>query len=170
MILFAYAIALLAVAWAVASRGRPWLLRLDERRQQRIRLAGMAIVVLVGAGGAALDHWCRADCGQRCPWRGTGRLAGFPGGCAPARRVGPHDPCVQRPEHPDAGAAVGRAACANAGPGPGITGVTLRGIGARRPGCQLTGVGAAGAWLGRWRRLPIRPHRAFPLAVPSTAR
>ncbi len=59
MILFAYAIALLAVAWAVASRGRPWILRLDERRQQRIRLAGMAIAVLVGVAGVAVI-WVQA--------------------------------------------------------------------------------------------------------------
>src|SRR6266508_3402392 len=121
MILFAYAIALLAVAWAVASRGRPWILRLDERRQQRIRLAGMAIAVLVGVAGVAVI-WVQA----------TGEAADqavLPWTIGAALIVG--------------GVVHG------AGPGPGITGVTRRGIGARRPGCQLTGVGAAGAWLGR---------------------
>src|SRR6266540_4046832 len=53
MILFAYAIALLAVAWAVASRGRPWILRLDERRQQLIRLAGVAVIWVQATGEAA---------------------------------------------------------------------------------------------------------------------
>jgi hypothetical protein len=59
MILFAYAIALLAVAWALAARGRPWILGLDEERQQRIRLAGMAIAVLVGVAGVAVV-WVQA--------------------------------------------------------------------------------------------------------------
>lgn len=59
MILLAYAIALLAVAWALASRRRPWVLRLDEQDRQRVRLAGMAITVLAGvAGGAVL--WVQA--------------------------------------------------------------------------------------------------------------
>ena len=54
MLLVAYAFLAVVTAWALGPRGGPWLLRLSEPGQQRVRLAAGVLDTAVGALGVAV--------------------------------------------------------------------------------------------------------------------
>ena len=54
MLLPAYALLAGVVAWALGRRGAPWILRLGEAGQQRVRLAGGMLDTVVAAVGIAV--------------------------------------------------------------------------------------------------------------------
>ena len=54
MLLLAYAFLGGVIAWALGRRGGPWILRLGEPGQQRVRLAAGMLDTAVGAIGIAV--------------------------------------------------------------------------------------------------------------------
>ena len=54
MLLFAYAFLAVVTAWVLRPRRGPWLLRLSESGQQRVRLAAGVLDTAVGALGVAV--------------------------------------------------------------------------------------------------------------------
>jgi hypothetical protein len=54
VLLFAYAFLAGVIAWALGRRGEPWVLRLSEPGQQRVRLATGMLDTAVGASGIAV--------------------------------------------------------------------------------------------------------------------
>ena len=54
MILLVYAFLAGVIAWTLGRRGGPWILRLGEPGQQRVRLAAGMLATAVGAVGMAV--------------------------------------------------------------------------------------------------------------------
>jgi hypothetical protein len=54
VLLFAYGFLVGVIAWAFGRRGGPWILRLSELGQQRVRLAAGMLATAVGAMGIAV--------------------------------------------------------------------------------------------------------------------
>ena len=54
MLLLSYGFAAGVIAWAFGRRGGPWILRLSEPGQQRVRLAAGMLATAVGAVGIAV--------------------------------------------------------------------------------------------------------------------
>jgi hypothetical protein len=54
VLLLAYAFLVGVIAWTLGRRGRPWILRLSEPGQQRVRLAAGMLATAVGAIGIAV--------------------------------------------------------------------------------------------------------------------
>jgi hypothetical protein len=58
------------IVWAFGRRGGPWILRLGEPGQQRVRLAAALLVTAVSAMGIAAVGACAGEAGRDLSVRG----------------------------------------------------------------------------------------------------